>query len=149
MLQEVEVTEWQDVATFGYPINLVTPVLDSLNLNIRCHKGHVQRLTKPEDIPFGEHPSGFELNFLLSKGLSGSPLFVPKGPRDFVIGVCVASLRSETIEDQIEERNEDGKIYKESILSISQYGFAHDIRPLFDFKPNIYDGQSLTEVSTK
>ena len=135
------------MATFGYPINAITPVLDSLHLNIRCHKGHIQRLTNPDDIPFGKHPSGFELNFLLSKGLSGSPLFVPKGPRDFVVGVCVSSIRSETIEDQYEEINEDGQIYRESKLSINEYGFAHDIRPLFDMKPAIYDGQSLSELS--
>jgi len=145
--QNRDVEVWQDVATYGYPLDAVSGNPSSLNLNIRCHKGYIQRLTKPEDIPFGENPTGFELSFLLSKGLSGAPLFIHDGSHEIVIGVCVGSMRSETIEDQYTKVNDNGEIFTETRLSINQFGLAQNILPILDWTPSEFNGLSLLEIS--
>jgi hypothetical protein len=145
--EEIAIEVWQDIATYGYPINAVSGDPGELNLNIRCHKGYIQRLTKPADIPFGSHPEGFELSFLLSQGLSGAPVFVYKGDRDVVIGVSVGSIRSEIVEDKHEQIEEDGRIFRETRLKIDEYGLAHDIRSLLGWLPAGFNGLSLLQLS--
>ena len=146
-LSERSIEVWQDVATYGYPLNAVGGNIDALNVNLRCHKGYIQRLTQPNDIPVGEHPAGFELSFVLSAGLSGAPLFVYNGDVDIVIGVCVGSIRSEILEDQLEEIDEAGRVHRETRLKIDQYGLAHDIRPLLSWRPNGFGNLTLLELA--
>ena len=121
---------WQDVATCGYPINALTGPPEALFLNLRAHRGYVQRILKPDDLPFGPHPAGFELSFLLSRGLSGAPLFVKGKFKDIAIGICTSSMRSETIENQRTEVLEGGETYRELQLRIDEFGVAQDLRPL-------------------
>ncbi len=148
-LQDREVEVWQDVATYGYPLGAVSHNPENLlSLNIRCHKGYIQRLLRPGDIPFGPNPPSFELSFLLSRGLSGAPLFIHKRPKDIVIGVCVGSVKSETVEHESLEVDNDGRRYSEKKVSIEQYGLAHDLRPLYQWKPEVLGGKTLIEVAT-
>jgi hypothetical protein len=147
-LSNMNIEVWKDIGTFGYPINAVGGDPTSMRLNLRCHKGYIQRLTLPEDLPFGPHPPGFELSFVLSKGLSGAPLFVHENETDSVIGVCVGTIRSEIIEDQIEEIDSSGQKYRESRLKIDEYGLAQDIRPLLGWLPDAFGGKSLAEISS-
>lgn len=145
-IRDEPVHEWQDVATYGYPINAVSGSSEGPKYNIRCKKGYVQRTTQPDDIPLGSHPNGFELSFLVDKGMSGGPLFISKGKIDVVIGVCVASYRSQILEDRFEETDENGfKIIRE-IAKIDEYGFAHDLRSLLNWQPNFCGGRSLEMV---
>jgi hypothetical protein len=147
-LSPLGIEVWQEVATFGYPLHAVSGDPTALRLNIRCHKGYVQRLLQPGDVPIGPNPNGFELSFLLSRGLSGAPLFVHQQPKDIVIGVCVGSFRTELIEDEYLEVLENGASYKEVKLKIEEYGTAHDLRPLYDWRPILLNGLTLLEAST-
>ena len=147
VLSSLDIDVWQDVATFGYPLHAVSGDPCALRLNIRCHRGYIQRLLRPGDAPMGPNPHGLELSFLLSRGLSGAPLFVHRQPKDVVIGICVGSFRTELIEDEQLEVMEDGSTYKEVKLKVEEYGVAHDLRPLYDWKPGILNGQSLLEIS--
>jgi hypothetical protein len=143
----VNVTHWQDVASFGYPATAHGGDPRNKRINIRSYKGYIHRATEPSDMKIGDHPHGFEVSFTASPGMSGAPLFIPNAPKDIVIGVMVSSFRGETIEAEIEEILEDGTVFKESRRRIEEYGFAHDIRPLLDWKPDNYNGQTLLEIS--
>jgi Trypsin-like peptidase domain len=146
-LQPMDCEAWKDVATFGYPTQAVSGPAEALNLNLRCHKGYVQRLLIPGDLHIGQHPKAFETSFLIGRGMSGAPLFVHAEPQDIVIGVCVGSARSEVIEDEVLEVQENGTSYKELKLKIEQFGIAHNIGELLDWKPAMLSGRTLQEAS--
>lgn len=147
--ENLQVLHWQEVATLGYPENAIGKELTKFRLNLRAQRGHIQRLIFPNELPFGEHPPAFELNFLISRGMSGAPVFIHSQPFDIVIGVCVSSFRSELIDDEIVEVNDDGSKYVERKVKIEEYGIAHDIRPLLSWKADIFDGKSLGEMFAK
>ena len=142
-----EVEAWKDVAAYGYPENAVTGHPGSLFMTTRCHKGYIQRLLAAVDKMPNPTPPAFELSFLLSRGISGAPLFLQRAGTPEVIGVCVGTFRSEIVEDTYTEILEDGKTYKETTLSVEQYGIAQDLRPLHDWKPKLLSGKSVIEVS--
>lgn len=145
-LENFQVESWKDVATHGYPLSTISRPANDLRLGTRCHKGYIQRLTKPEDMHIGLHPNGFELSFNVSPGMSGAPIYIYRGSTDLVIGVAVSSFRGETTESEISEVLEDGTHYKESRLRIEEYGFAHDIRGILDWRPNLGGGRPLVEL---
>lgn len=144
-IKEVEV--WQDVGTYGYPEEAVTGPAESMNLNLRAHKGYIQRLIRKGDVFAAPYAVGYELNFLLARGLSGAPLFVHDMPKDRVIGVCTGSFRSEVVEDEIVEIQDNGSKYVEKRVSISQYGLSESILPLLDWKPEGFGGGTLAQLS--
>ena len=144
-----EIDVWQDVATYGYPIEAISGDVGALNLNLRAHKGYVQRLVRRGDIALSLSSVGFELSFLLARGLSGAPLFVHSNPLDLLVGVCVSSIRSEIVEDQIVEVLEDGREYRETRSSITEYGFAESLSTIADWKPDGFDGRSLACIATQ
>jgi hypothetical protein len=146
---DITIQEWADVATLGYPIDAVSGPISKLNLNLRCLKGYVQRPLRPGDLHLGGNPPAFELSFLLGRGLSGAPLFKHAQPKDIVIGVCVGSSRTEVVEDEFTEIQADGRKYTEKRLKIDQFGVAHDMRPLLDWKPGLLAGISLREASAR
>jgi len=141
--KEQDVSVWQDVATMGYPLNAVSGEPDALMFNLRVHKGYIQRVLPPGTLRLANNPESFELSFLLCKGLSGAPIFIHSGEKDFVIGVCVGSARTETLENEFSEIQENGDVYKEKIMKIEEFGIANDIRPLLSWKPSILSGKSL------
>lgn len=138
---------WQDVGTYGYPEEAVTGSIDMLNLNLRAHKGYIQRLIRKGDIFAAPDAVGYELSFLLARGLSGAPLFVHGMPKEKVIGICTGSFRSEVVEDQIVEIANNGSKYVEKRVSISQYGLSESIAPLLDWKPEGFGGETLAILS--
>lgn len=142
--QEVEV--WQDVAAYGYPQEAVSGPVEGLKLNLRAHKGYIQRKVGVGDIALSPMTSGFELDFVLARGLSGAPLFIHDEPNDRVIGICVGTVRSETIEDEIVEVRDDGSRYVEKRMSINQYGLAESLHDLTDWRPDGFGDRTLREI---
>lgn len=137
------IAEWQDVATLGYPENAVEGEPGSILLQMRCLKGYIQRTLQAGISGITAGPQSFEISFLLSRGLSGAPLFIHQQPRDLVIGVCVGSHKREIVAHQYSEVDIDGKRYTEKVMSIEQYGIAHDLRPLHNWKPKLLEGSTL------
>lgn len=146
-LDNVDISVWQDVAAFGYPLSIVNTDANRFDIGLRCHKGHIQRIVQAGEIKISPNPAAFELSFSISRGLSGSPLFVHRNPKDVVIGVCIGSVRSEITDSEIVEVNDAGKQFRESRLKIEEFGLAHDIRGLHTWSPKILGGKSLFEVS--
>lgn len=135
---------WQKVATMGYPASSTVPEVDGLWVNLRGHKGYIQRLTLPRDIHIGAHPNGMELSFLLSPGMSGCPIFTV--PDEVVVGVGISSIHSEILDSEFVEVMEGKEIYREKKIKIEQFGFAHDVARLLEWKADIFDGRTLEEV---
>ena len=98
------------------------------------------------DVPLGEHPDGFELSFLVSRGMSGAPLFIHRGGYDEVVGICVGSVRSEMIEDRHVEIQDNGREYQEISLKVDEYGHAHDVRGLRGWAPISLEGRTLEQI---
>lgn len=141
-----ELAPWQEVATLGYPLSAsIKDGDDALWMNIKAHRGYVVRSTLPRDMAVGEHPDGIELSFLLSPGMSGAPIFTI--PDEIVVGVGVGSFGSELTEHSIEEVDEAGRTFKERRIRIEQFGFAHDITKLLDWKPVMLSGLSLLQAA--
>lgn len=126
---------WRDVATLGYPLDAKAGDPSQIRLNFRALKGFIQREIMPEDM-MHPHPPGFELSFLISAGMSGSPLFIHEQERDILIGVCTGSFRSEIIDHSLTEVTDNGTEYKETVSRIEQHGIAQDLRGLVDWQPS-------------
>lgn len=138
--------EWQDVVAFGYPLSIVDwDAKHPAMIGMRCHKGYIQRIVPKGELKIGSAAPGYELNFNISRGLSGAPLFMSRHPKDVVIGVCVGSTRSELIDYENLHVENDGHILKESRLKIEEYGLAHDVISLHDWRPKLLGGKSLLE----
>ncbi|MCZ4428869.1 serine protease [Agrobacterium sp. SOY23] len=146
-LETFDIDVWKDVATFGYPLSALGGEPEDFRINLRAHKGYIQRITKPQDMKIGRHPDGFELSFNISPGMSGSPIFIYRDGNDLVVGVSVSSFRGETTESEISEVLDDGRLFTEKRVRIEEYGFAHDIRGLLDWKPSLFGGRTLLELS--
>lgn len=146
-LEKFEIDVWKDVATYGYPLSALGGQPEDFRINLRAHKGYIQRLTSPEDMKIGSHPHGFELSFNISPGMSGSPIFVYRGGNDLLVAVAVSSFRGETIEAETSEVLEDGSIFIESRRRIEEYGFAHDIRGILGWMPQMAGGRTLLQLS--
>ncbi|WP_062945265.1 serine protease [Rhizobium leguminosarum] len=141
-----EPTVWQEVATMGYPASTHVMENEALWINMRAQRGYVQRPTVPRDMHVGSHPNGFELSFLLSPGMSGCPIFTVEN--ETLIGIGVGSYKSELVEDQFTEVQDNGQTYTEQRVRIEQYGFAHDIRGLHFWKAGIFGGLTLLEIAS-
>lgn len=130
-IDNINVEVWLDVATYGYPATTIVQKPMGFRINLRAQKGYIQRIISPEDETLslqGNQPNSFELSFLIGHGLSGSPLFVHRNPKDIIIGVCVGTHRTE---------------YKGCI---EEYGVAQDIRPLLTWKPSFLNGKTLLDI---
>jgi len=146
-LAEASPAEWQDVVAFGYPLSIVDwDAKHPAMIGMRCHKGYIQRVIAKGELKLGPPAPAYELNFNISRGLSGAPLFMSRHPKDIVIGVCVGSTRSELIDYEMVEINEEGNQLKESRLKIEEYGVAHDLISLHSWRPNLLGGKSLLEA---
>lgn len=132
----VEVGPWKDCATLGYPSQAVMPAGDRIELQARALKGYVQRTVPAGRAERPGHPDSFETSFVITRGMSGSPLFIHLGEHDALIGVCVGSIRSEIAATDVEP------VALERVVRLEEYGWAHDIRALADWAPDIF-GQPL------
>lgn len=145
-LRDRDVAPWQEIATLGYPLSSsIRDQDDAFWMSMKVHRGYVVRTTLPRDMTIGVHPNGIELSFLLSPGMSGSPIFTL--PDETIIGVGVGSFESEETVACVEEVDEDGRVFKERRIKIEQFGFAHDLRGLLGWTPSILQGLSLLKAS--
>lgn len=138
---------WQEVAALGYPENALIQENSAFWFSIRGHRGYIQRELSPGQFGLPGHPAAFELNFPITAGLSGSPLFISRGHVDFVVGVCVGSHSSRIQQYSHEEVTEDGQSLREIHHRIEEYGIAHDLRPLLGWKPSIGLGLTLEQFA--
>jgi hypothetical protein len=146
-LGEIEV--WQDVGTTGYPISVAQIAGEKYELQQRAHKGYIQRIIPAERMRLGKHPDVFELSFPITHGLSGSPLFIHRPKDEWIIGVCVGSINSRIVDFETVLMEEGELKQKEQIMRVEEFGIAHDIRPLYDWKPKLLAGMSLKEASIR
>lgn len=144
-LQFVQATIWQRIAALGYPESATSNELDALWLNLRGYRGYVQRQTTPRDIRSGNHPNGYELSFLTGPGSSGAPVFTV--PDEVLIGVAVASYRTEFVEEEFTEVDRGGAKYHEKRVRVEQFGFAHSLENLHHWRPTVLGGKSLEEAA--
>lgn len=144
--QKSEISTWRDVATFGYPTNSQNISLEQFWMYGRGFKGYIHRLVKSNQFPNVVHPDSFETNSAMPRGLSGSPLFVHNEPKDIVVGICVGANSSETLDFMFEEVNDAGEIFREKKVRVEEYGLAHDIRSLFEWRPSGFSGRTLFEL---
>lgn len=140
-----EALQWRDVATLGYPDDAISGPPDALRLNLRAQKGYIQRLIRPDDLVHRPQLSGYELNFQLAAGMSGSPVFIYHPDGDRLIGVAIGTFGSETILSEIVEVSDDGSSYKELHKNVNQYGVVESIEFLRDWRPNCLEGLSLQQ----
>jgi len=115
----------------------------------RGFRGYVHREVKAGQLQGGFHPDAFETSFTMPQGLSGGPLFLTGSQTEAVIGVCVGVNRGETTEFLFEELQADGRLVTERRVRIEEYGIAHDVRPLLDWRPANLGGLTLREVAEK
>lgn len=148
-LSKIKVSLWQDIAAYGYPINALNIAPRDFQINMRGHKGYIQRIMKPGEVAILNNPDAFETSFVISKGLSGSPLFIPRTPKDIVIGVCVGSYSKRNVESEYQEVQKNGVQYKEKIVKIDEYGIAHNLQALYEWRPKILKGKTLYEASSE
>lgn len=141
---------WQDVATFGYPETAINIDVEKFNIHLRHLKGYIQRPIPADELPVGRpHPDSFELSFPITNGLSGSPLFIPKGSViQEIVGVCVKSFESEIVIDSVTDIDESGKVLTEKRAKVEQYGIAESIFPLLDWTPKLLGGKSIRQTMT-
>lgn len=136
---------WQDVATLGYPDEAIGGDADSLRLNLRVQKGHIQRRLEPGDLLHRPELRGFELSFLLAGGMSGSPIFVHGPDNDAVVGVSVGTFGSETMISEITKVQDNGATYHEVQNSLNRYGVAESVDGLANWSPKVLMGVTLGE----
>ncbi len=136
----------QDVHTYGYPLSTSINKNDFWGIGLRSNKGYIQRIIGDGTLPSEEPPLRYETNFLIGQGMSGSPLLTDNFN---LIGICTGSSRSEIIEDQIEEINENGRIYIETKSKIEQHGISESVEPLLNWKADLFQGKTLQQILAK
>jgi hypothetical protein len=145
-LVDRDVNVRQDIATIGYPASNATQTIDRYEIQQRAHKGYVQRFVPAGRLHPGQHPDCFELNFSITNGLSGSPLFIYRGEFDEVIGVCTHSHESRIVLHSQLDVREDSAKFSEVLSRVEEFGIAHDLRPLLNWKPTCLNGRMLGQV---
>lgn len=139
---------YSDVITFGYPLDAI---YESVFYEARALKGYIQReIYANRDNAFVDSGCDtYELNFVVSRGMSGSPLIKVDEKGNFiVVGICIGYNRSETIDFERTEVNDSGEVFTESVRKIVEYSRAPAIYPFLNWKPSMLEGYSVYDVST-
>lgn len=122
-----------DVVTIGIPEHEVY----QSGKELRILKGHITLAAKP-------HFS--ELNFAIPRGMSGGPVI--EGTK--CIGFLSANIRSESLEDQVEEieelENGKEKITLIESKSIINFGIFIPFSYFQGHKSDVFEGRSLDEL---
>ncbi len=146
-LGAIKPVHWLNVATLGYPESALNVSPAGYYINLRAHKGYIQRVVSPNELThLGKHKTLIELNFAVPRGLSGAPLFTENGAKKVLLGICIGSFSSELIDYEYIERFEDQSTHTERNLKVEQYGIAQDILEILDWKPNLLNGKSIKEI---
>jgi hypothetical protein len=148
-LAPISVNTWREVVSYGYPATAQNLSAGEFWMYGRGFRGYVHREVKAGQLPSDTHPDVFETNFPMPQGLSGGPLFVLGSPKDVVVGVCVGVNRGESTEYLFEELQADGTLMRERRVRIEEYGIAHDLRPLLNWRPGNFGGLTLREIAEK
>lgn len=146
-LMPLEIEVWKEIAAIGYPMSVVKKTPENYEVHARFHRGYIQRLVKPGQLQIGDNPPAFEVNFPITQGLSGGPMFIYNQQHDFLIGVCVGSIESRVVAYENVDVQEGEVQIREQVVRVEEFGIAHDVRPLLDWKPETIGGQSLAELS--
>jgi Trypsin-like peptidase domain len=146
-LRGSDVATWSDVVTYGYPETALNVSLEGFWIYGRGFKGYIHRLVKSGQFASGSHPDAFEVSFAMHPGLSGAPLFLPDRKKWVAVAVCVGANRAEVLDFEYEEIQESGEVHRERRLRVEEYGIAHDLRPLLDWRPSVLRGLTLAEAS--
>ncbi len=137
---------FSDVITFGYPIDAVH---EKVFYEDRALKGYIQREVQA-DRDSGLGNSGcdsYEVNFVVSRGMSGSPLIKVDGNGNFIVtGICVGFNRSHTVDYEHTEVNDSGDVFVESVRKVIEYSRAPIIYTFLEWKPQMLNGKSLIEI---
>jgi hypothetical protein len=88
----------------------------------RVFRGSIQRFMKYESYQAYKYDA-LEMSIGAPAGLSGGPLFISHSPW-LIIGLVTENLRSTTFLQSVQEIQEGGSIYKESIHETINYGVA-------------------------
>jgi len=144
---------WTDVYAAGYPVSAASLSGPMKDIDARGFKGTILRQVRRGQLGT-DHPDLLELSFAITNGLSGAPLVLRdvadhEGkpiPYFFLAGVCVGSTEAEVVAFSHTEVQDAERTFKEKTSRIEQYGIAHDLRSLGDWRPQILDGKSLKEV---
>jgi hypothetical protein len=148
-LGQRDVEVWQEVATLGYPVSVTHKSAEHYKVRQRGHRGYVQRWIRAGDGLLGESPSSFELSFPVTRGMSGAPLFIhQRNHTELVIGVCVGSLSTESVDYENVIVEEGGATLKEKKVRVEEFGIAHDVRPLHEWRLEIANGKTLLELGS-
>lgn len=142
-----EIEAWTDVAAIGYPVSVTRGSVEHYEVRTRFHKGYIQRLVKVGHLLDRGNPPAFELNFAITQGMSGAPLFIYNPTHDFLIGLCVGSVQSRVVAYENVEISEPSREYRETVTRIEEFGIAHSVLALNDWRPNLLAGTSLGELS--
>ena len=120
-----------DIFTVGIPSHSIW----QKGIEVRCLKGHVTFSGK-----------FLELSFAAPRGMSGSPVF----SEGKVIGVISGNVRSEDLEDQIEEivelTDDKEKIKITETKSVINYGLAEQIKTLRNEKHEMFENRTFEEL---
>lgn len=146
-LGQIRIEIAHEVTALGYPESAFQKHEGTLFVQARVHRGYVQRVIPPNRLSIGQSsPPMFELDFAVTKGMSGSPLLFKAGNQEFVVGVCVGSLTSRLVDYSTTYVDEAGQKFSEIQQRVQEYGLAHDLTSLLDWHPKILNGRSLGEV---
>ena len=146
--RDFQQSPWKDIATLGYPETALNTAEGNFKIHVRALKGYVQRFVRQDEIELiRPHPDCYELNFPISKGMSGAPLFLTGSVnRQELIGVCVGSYTSEITDYHSRQILEDGKVFEERSVKSEQIGIAEAIFPLLKWKPEMLKNLSLGDL---
>jgi hypothetical protein len=98
---------------------------------MRILKGHVTMASR-----------GLELSCVVPKGMSGSPVIVGRE----VVGWATGSIRSEELDDSVEEETEGGKVVRRiEVRRVVQYGLARSFYSVREVTDRVLDGMSLPQ----
>jgi hypothetical protein len=146
-LGEIEVEIAHDIAALGYPESAFQKHEGKLFVQVRVHRGYVQRVVPPNRLFVGEiSPRLFELDFAITKGMSGAPLLLNTRKKELVVGICVGSHTSRLVDYSTTYVNDAGHKFLEVQQKVQEYGLAHDLTGLLDWRPHVLNGLSLREA---
>ena len=84
-LTQLDIGVWREIAAIGYPMSVVNSTLETYEVHTRFHRGYIQRIIKHNQLYTGDNPPAFEVNFPITQGLSGGPMFIYDKKHDFLI----------------------------------------------------------------
>ena len=116
----------EEFIAYGYPDARPAP---DASPTPRLFRGHYQRFMDHHSHMAYRYVAG-ELSIPVPVGLSGGPLFRPGAPQ-MLTAIAVENMRSELVEDSIEEHSIDGHVMRTTLRqNVINYGVAVMLSPV-------------------